>query len=243
MPSSASHSPKPRTPGMSTMRPAPGTSTISRLTVVWRPLPSPSRTAPTLKTSAPTSMFTRLDFPTPERPMSTVVVPGARSARTASTDAGSSSDTTSTSAAGAARARTASTVARVAASSARSALVSTTVTSAPVSKASTSSRSRRRRFTSPTGWATITRSKLAASTWGTARSVGSLRTNSRVRGAMASMTPLSCAGGTATSTTSPITARRRSPFTRAVACSQRRSSPSSKRTSGYPRSSFTTSPR
>lgn len=96
--------PRPRTPGISTMRPAPGTSTISRLTVVWRPLPSPSRTAPTLKTSAPTSMFTRLDFPTPERPMSTVVVPGARSARTASTDAGSSSDTTSTSAAGAARA-------------------------------------------------------------------------------------------------------------------------------------------
>ena len=65
MPDSASHNPRPRTPGMSTMRPPPGSSITSRLTVVCRPLPSPSRTAAVSWTSSPSSRFTRLDFPTP----------------------------------------------------------------------------------------------------------------------------------------------------------------------------------
>ena len=117
---------------------------------------------------------------------------------------------------------------------------STTVTAAPVSYASTSSRSRRRRFTSASGWAKMTRSKFAASTWGTARSVGSLRTKARSRGQMDSIMPLSWPSGAFTSTKSPMTARTFSPLTRAVACSQRTRRPSSHRTSGYPRSSFTT---
>ena len=241
MPASASHSPRPRTPGMSTTYPPPGMATISRLTVVWRPLPSPSRTVPVSCTSSPTSMLTRLDFPTPDFPTSTVVVPGAMRARTASTLSVLPSDTTNVRTSGPASVRTRSATCSTCSSlSARSAFVSTTVTAAPVSYASTSSRSRRRRFTSASGWAKMTRSKFAASTWGTARSVGSLRTKARSRGQMDSIMPLSWPSGAFTSTKSPMTARTFSPLTRAVACSQRTRRPSSHRTSGYPRSSFTT---
>ena len=176
---------------MSTIKPPPGTATISRLTVVWRPLPS-SRTGVVSCTAEPTSMFTMLDFPTPLFPMSTAVVPAGTSARTASMLAGSFSDTTSVRTSGPTRARTRlRTAAACSSLSARSAFVNTTVTAAPVSYASTNSRSSRRTFTSANGCATNTRSKFAASTCGSARSVGSLRTNARVRGRMPPMMPLS----------------------------------------------------
>ena len=217
--------------------------TISRLTVVWRPAPSVSRTIPVSCTSRPTSRLTKLDLPTPLRPMSTAVVPSGTSARTASTLSGIASDTTSVSTSAPTSARTRSRTRTTASSlSARSALVSTTDTAAPVSWASTSSRSSLRIFTSVEGCVTITRSKLAASTWGTARSVGSFRTSSRERGSTSTMSALSLRSANETRTLSPITARTRSPFTSDVACLQRSSRPSSRRTKGNPRSSLTTHP-
>ena len=68
------------TAGMSMMKPPPGMATISRLTVVCRPLPSRSRTGVVSCNSCPTSMLIRLDFPTPLLPMSTAVVFGGTSA-------------------------------------------------------------------------------------------------------------------------------------------------------------------
>ncbi len=116
--------------------------------------------------------------------MSTVVVPRRQKrARTASTDAGSSSDTTSTSAAGAARACTASTVAQVAASSVRSAFGEHDGHLGPrlegqyqlALEAPQVYLAHGLGHDDPLGWRRAP---------GTARSVGSLRTNSRVRGAI-----------------------------------------------------------
>ena len=123
--------------------------------------------------------------------MSTVVVPGARSAHGLHR-CRVVPRTTSTSAAGAARACTASTVGWP--RRREIGLGEHDGHLGPVSRPVPARARAPQVHPSPTGWATMTRSKLAAGTWGTARSVGS-RTNSRVRGAMASMTPLSCAGG------------------------------------------------
>ena len=232
MPSSASHSPKPRTPGMSMMWPPPGRSMIWRETVVCRPLPS-LRTSVVFCTWLPTSMFTKLDLPTPLRPMSTAVLsPSAMACARRCTDSGLRSDTARSSSLPtkpSMRRRTSSTSS---AEAIRSALVSTTITWAPVSCANTSSRSSRRMFTSSMGCATTTKSKLAASVWGRARSVGSLRTKQVRRASVSSMIPLSCPSGRETRTRSPTTARLSLPFTSEMACSQRTSSPLSKRTRG-----------
>ena len=76
MPSSASQSATARMPGVSMMTPPPGTITISRATVVWRPLSSLLRTALVACGSPPTSLFTSVDFPTPDPPRSAAVTPG-----------------------------------------------------------------------------------------------------------------------------------------------------------------------
>ena len=62
---------------MSTSTPPSGRSTSSRAVVVWRPRWSVARTSPVACTSAPTSAFTSVDFPTPDAPISATVRPVA----------------------------------------------------------------------------------------------------------------------------------------------------------------------
>ena len=78
-PSSATHSVTARRPGVSTSTPPSGSSTSSRAVVVCRPRWSLARTSPVACTSAPTSPFTSVDFPTPTRRSAR---PCARSPRT-----------------------------------------------------------------------------------------------------------------------------------------------------------------
>jgi len=56
-------------PGVSMTMPPPGRTRSCRDVVVWRPLPSHSRTAVVRSVVSPSSALIRLDFPTPEDPM------------------------------------------------------------------------------------------------------------------------------------------------------------------------------
>ena len=242
MPSSASHSASPRMPGVSMMTPPPGTITISRATVVWRPLSSRLRTSAVACPSLPTSRLTRVDFPTPDPPSSAAVTPGPMCACTASrpTPVIALSTITSTPCA-----TSCASLCWYSMSAAMSALLSTTTGVAPDSQASTSSRSRRRTLMPlpESDWTTKTMLALAMSTCSSVCSPGSLRTNALVRGRIASMIAWSWPSGMASATQSPTTAREPEPcvLSRCVAGSARRG-PASVMTSGSERSTRETRP-
>ena len=75
---SSTHGCSSRMPGVSISNAPPGNSTSCRAVVVWRPLPSLSRTSPTCCRSCPSSRFTTVNFPTPEDPSNATVVDGWR---------------------------------------------------------------------------------------------------------------------------------------------------------------------
>ncbi len=157
-PSSTSCRPIERRPGVSMTIPPPGRGSSSRWTVVCRPRPSDSRTAPVAIASPPAMALTRVDLPAPDRPSSTAVSPWPGSS--ASRPAPEGAQTRWTAAPGAAAAIASRST------SARSALVMTTDGRAPLSQARASSRSIRPRSGSGTaGSTTWTTSTLAASTW------------------------------------------------------------------------------
>ncbi len=149
-------------PGVSRIAPPPGTRCSSRVTVVWRPLPSARR--PRVRIVAPpTRAFRRVDFPTPDAPSSATVAPAASRARIGSRPTPSRVATASTTAPGAS---TSAAAARAAASGTRSALVRTTMGSAPDAQARARSRSRRPGSGSGARPSTTaTTSALAARAW------------------------------------------------------------------------------
>ena len=173
-----------RSPGVSTTRPPPGSSTSSRCAVVCRPLPS-ARSARVNMTASPTRALVRVDLPAPDGPSRARVRPATTCARTSSRPSPVVLLIATTSTPGAAAATSARSSA---ASGTRSALVSTTIGVAPLSQASARNRSIRPRSGSGcSGSTTTARSTLAARTWPCeVPGVTDARTNAVRRGRTAS---------------------------------------------------------
>ncbi len=203
MPSWASIMTTARMPGVSSRTPPPGSGTSSRVTVVWRPLPSPTRTSRVACRCSPSRALMSVDLPTPDGPIRATVFPSPAYARTTSMPIPAVALVTRTSTPSA-TSRTSAAHDSASAASARSALVRTTTGTAPLSHASASSRSMRRRFGSgSTGWTTNTVSTLAAITCGVEVSSEAPRVKAEARGRMASMTAASWVGAGSSTTQSP----------------------------------------
>ena len=65
--------PNERTPGVSIIHPPPASASAIAEDEVCRPRPVASLTEPVARSALSTSAFTKVDFPTPEWPSSTVV--------------------------------------------------------------------------------------------------------------------------------------------------------------------------